>query len=48
MQKENLTLLDAQSLACQSAVDIVKETLQVEMKCVQIEWFYGKGKWIWI
>jgi hypothetical protein len=37
----NLTLSEAQSFACQLAMDIIKENSHYEMSCVQIEWFYG-------
>ena len=42
LERDQLNLNEAQSLACQLVIDVIKENFQVEMTCVQTEWFYGK------
>ncbi|CAF0871218.1 unnamed protein product [Didymodactylos carnosus] len=37
---ELLTLDDAQTLACEQAVEIISENFGYRMPCVQVEWFY--------
>jgi hypothetical protein len=42
LEHEQLNLNQAQSIACQLVMDIIKENYHTDMSCVQIEWFYGK------
>jgi hypothetical protein len=42
LEREELNLNEAQSIACQLAMNIIKENYHMDMSCVQIEWFYGK------
>ncbi len=42
LEYEQLNFNQAQSIACQLVMDIIKENYHTDMSCVQIEWFYGK------
>jgi hypothetical protein len=45
LEPNELNLNEAQSIACQLVMNIIKENYHTDMTCVQIEWFYGKSNW---
>lgn len=44
VERDDLSLNEAQSIACKKVMEIIRENSHVEMNCVQLDWFYGEKR----